>query len=638
MRGWEEGKPGYQERETKSEQGAHVKDISHLQHRTVITMPPRADSGKQQRECWECLRRCLACDGRRPVCECCHSAGIVCPGYEDRRPLTWVTPGNITVTRIRRAGTTSASTKNSAAFKKRCRRERPQLLSPPSEEASTRRRPKETITASNNDGDKATEDGNGPYSTSSGDNGDDEDDNDAREKGDRDEEAVTVCSNQLQSTKMTATTPQPPATSLTVVPSKRRQSVLNEQQSASCIPISLQLDEFELMEAVEYYNHHIFPIISSNQVIPNAFTKRFDKGRVSRLITSNRHALISISIGFRILAVAQIHRLSINPRVVGPASDLWASFFRHVGVAMAALNDEIRQDPKRYLANILRSIHLIASCELFLLNSPHWRAHVSGFMAILQEQGGLSTFIQDQGSSRYIMLSFLVSCIVANTTSSLQNQVVEVTWLDPKELYSLYKASIYPPFLCPPDLFLDILYINRLRLRLPTTSVIYSLPSIQVTVCDILKHIHEFSPLEWIESCGFVNSEGLLLLSNIYQAAVALYAILALSCTSKFHVKRSCQDLKETYRTRLFEALRMAVGSSVRIHSIYWPVVVAGVAASTGTVEERLLVEAHLSLGVNDPYSGAGSLKALAMLRRAWAFGLTEWDECFSEPNVILFS
>lgn len=215
-------------------------------------MPPRADSGKQQRECWECLRRCLACDGRRPVCECCHSAGIVCPGYEDRRPLTWVTPGNITVTRIRRAGTTSASTKNSAAFKKRCRRERPQLLSPPSEEASTRRRPKETITASNNDGDKATEDGNGPYSTSSGDNGDDEDDNDAREKGDRDEEAVTVCSNQLQSTKMTATTPQPPATSLTVVPSKRRQSVLNEQQSASCIPISLQLDEFELMEAVEY--------------------------------------------------------------------------------------------------------------------------------------------------------------------------------------------------------------------------------------------------------------------------------------------------------------------------------------------------------------------------------------------------
>lgn len=227
---------------------------------------------------------------------------------------------------------------------------------------------------------------------------------------------------------------------------------------------------------------------------------------------------------------------------------------------------------------------------------------------------------------------------MVNTTSSLQNQVIEATCLDPKELYDLYKVSIYPPFPCPPDLFLDILYINRLRLRLPTTSTVYSLPSIQVTVCDILKRIHEFSAMDWIESSGFPNSDDFILLSNIYQAAVALYASLALPCTSKFHVRRSCEDLKQTYRAQLFNALRMAVGSPVRIHTVYWPVVVAGVAASSGTVEERMLVEEHLDMGVNDPYSGSGSLKALAILRRAWASGKTEWDDCFSEPNVILFS
>ncbi|KAL7818537.1 hypothetical protein V8C26DRAFT_420060 [Trichoderma gracile] len=540
-------------------------------------MPPKADADKQQQECWECLRRCLACDGRRPVCDCCRSAGIVCPGYEDRRPLTWVTPGNITVTRIRRGRTASTAAPTAVALKTRRYRERPRLLLSTTERESTKiRQEVAAASPSTNDG-KVTDDDTDTNVESIADTHDHENEDDDREEGDGGEEEGTISRDQLQSTEVTATTrPHTPATNLALVPHQRQYNMPTKRQSVSCIPISLQQDEFELMEAVEYYNHHIYPIISSNQVIPNAYARRFDKTRVAELNPSNRHALISISIGFRILAVAQIHRLSINPRVVGPASDLWTSFFRHVGLAMAALNDEIRQHPKRYLANIFRSIHLIASSELFLLNSPHWRAHVSGFMAILQEQGGLGTFIKDPGGSRYIVLSFLVSCIVANTTSSLQHQILEVACLNPKELYSLFKVSIYPPFLCPPDLFLDILYINRLRLQLPTTSVIYSLPS--------------------------------------------------------------CRDLKQIYRAQLFEALRTAVGSSVRIHSIYWPVVVAGVAASSGTVEEKMLVEGHLKMGINDPFSGAGSLKALAMLKRAWAFGLTEWNECFSEPNVILFS
>lgn len=227
---------------------------------------------------------------------------------------------------------------------------------------------------------------------------------------------------------------------------------------------------------------------------------------------------------------------------------------------------------------------------------------------------------------------------MANTTSSLANQISEATCLDPKEVYNLYKMSIYPPFLCPPSLFLDILYINRLRLRLPTTSVIYSLPSIQVTVCDIMKHIHDFSATDWIESSDFPNHDEFLLLAHIYQAALALYAFLTLPCMSKFHSRISCQDLRHIYRAQLFDKLRMAIGSPVRIHSIYWPVVVAGVVASSGTVEERMLVEEHLNMGVNDPYSGSGSLKALAILRRAWASGKTEWNDCFSEPHVILFS
>ncbi|KAL7947389.1 hypothetical protein V8C42DRAFT_317643 [Trichoderma barbatum] len=390
------------------------------------------------------------------------------------------------------------------------------------------------------------------------------------------------------------------------------------------------------MEAVDYYNQLILPVISSNHLIPNAYSMRFNKNHMFRLMPSNRHSLISISIGIRILTVTQNHRLSINPRNAGPASDLWAAFFRHVGLALAALNNEMRGKPEKYLANVFRSIHLIASSELFLLNSPHWRAHVRGFMSIFQQHGGLGTFLKMPGNSKYMILSFLRSCIVANTTSSLQNQVIEVTYLDPTELYNLYKANIYTPFSCPPNLFLDILYINRLRLRLPTTSAVYSMPLIQVTVCDVVKHIHEFSAFDRIQSSAFPKADDFLLLSSIYQAAVALYATLALPCSLGFHVAESCQDLKQKYRAKLFVSLRMAMGSSIRIHTIYWPVVVAGVAASSGTIEEQMLVEEYLNIGAKNPYSDSGSLKALAILRRAWASGKTEWDDCFSEPNIIL--
>ena len=51
--------------------------------------------------CWECRRRRLVCDGAQPVCTKCRSARIVCPGYADKKPLTWLAPGQV-MSRTRR--------------------------------------------------------------------------------------------------------------------------------------------------------------------------------------------------------------------------------------------------------------------------------------------------------------------------------------------------------------------------------------------------------------------------------------------------------------------------------------------------------------------------------------------------------
>ncbi|OLN88995.1 hypothetical protein CCHL11_06035 [Colletotrichum chlorophyti] len=66
---------------------------------TTRAAPPSTSSAPKEperRRCWECLRRRLVCDAVRPVCNKCRVSGIVCPGYDDKKPLTWLTPGKVT--------------------------------------------------------------------------------------------------------------------------------------------------------------------------------------------------------------------------------------------------------------------------------------------------------------------------------------------------------------------------------------------------------------------------------------------------------------------------------------------------------------------------------------------------------------
>lgn len=46
-------------------------------------------------QCWECQRRDSPCDGKTPICGNCSSAGMVCPGFTNNRPLTWLRTGMI---------------------------------------------------------------------------------------------------------------------------------------------------------------------------------------------------------------------------------------------------------------------------------------------------------------------------------------------------------------------------------------------------------------------------------------------------------------------------------------------------------------------------------------------------------------
>lgn len=69
-----------------------------------------AESGTektQRRHCWECLRRRLVCDSTHPICIRCSTRGVICPGYDNSKPLKWLSPGRVTSRNRRLKGASS---------------------------------------------------------------------------------------------------------------------------------------------------------------------------------------------------------------------------------------------------------------------------------------------------------------------------------------------------------------------------------------------------------------------------------------------------------------------------------------------------------------------------------------------------
>lgn len=59
---------------------------------TVVASKAKA----ARKQCWECHRRRLVCDSSLPGCNKCRAAGVECPGYGEKKPLKWLTPGKVT--------------------------------------------------------------------------------------------------------------------------------------------------------------------------------------------------------------------------------------------------------------------------------------------------------------------------------------------------------------------------------------------------------------------------------------------------------------------------------------------------------------------------------------------------------------
>ncbi|KAL1874235.1 hypothetical protein Daus18300_003599 [Diaporthe australafricana] len=195
-----------------------------------------------------------------------------------------------------------------------------------------------------------------------------------------------------------------------------------------------------------------------------------------------------------------------------------------------------------------------------------------------------------------------------------------------------YGGRLFSFQMCPPPLFIEIIKINHLRTRALEDGRSEAGFRLQ-EACNILDHIHAFSPEGWSESKP-CSKEGWMLVGNIYQAAVSLYCILSLQSLSVLPCSSELQTQCTEHGRVLQVLLSEALSSPKTRISLIWPLVLLGVQAANDDAAMRAFVSERLPemsyhIGSNVP------MVAKAVLERFWASGATRWDACFDRPYAF---
>ncbi|RFU73025.1 hypothetical protein TARUN_9234 [Trichoderma arundinaceum] len=571
-------------------------------------------------QCWECLRRESPCDGRIPVCGNCSAAGMVCPGYNNSRPLTWLPTGKVSrLQKVKiRPGAAAAAARHSrrspgATRSPKSTPERGASVS----STSPRSRRRKANTNSDRSSDAGTISDASPGDSTSGliaavkktilRGGECEDDD---EHG--------SCPQKKRDSRLQLAT------------GRRRFGFGPTGDSGQIhIPPDLRPEQWDFVDAIQYYNNLLLPRLRARQIVQNpAWIVELNGDALQALSTANRHCILAIAVGYRIMCVSIIHSLSLEPTTTGPAAHLWLEFYRHIGKSIHALNDEIQRSYPGNVLNIFSSMAHLMSAEVLVSNSLSWRLHADGYLLLIKHCGGLRK-LMSSSTTPLLMQSFVIGITVFNTTSPSHAQMVDACNFDVDDVMALYEIGSSPLFYCPAPLFRELFLINRLRLEAATSDGV-SEPSL----CEVLHRIDMYPVPLMSEPMDEKRANDLLLVSLLFKSAVAVFGALTLPCTSQCSSCKPCAELQRVHRANLLHLLDTTSEFLPLLDHILWPVVVAGTAAATGAVADQMLVEMYLLNGVRDPFTGGCTSAALATMRRFWASGKTGWDECFDQPHA----
>lgn len=251
--------------------------------------------------------------------------------------------------------------------------------------------------------------------------------------------------------------------------------------------------------------------------------------------------------------------------------------------------------------------------------------------------------------------------------------------LTAEEIHHVFTFSLYSDVPCSSHVFADLIRINRLRALVAAGASVRGF--IRPAARQIYHHIADFSVTDWEEPYGVPDKPEARLLCRLFQQAVLLYGLLTLpplgpadessnlpSPEASDGDEGGCRDdandedgdgdidFDEQQQQQLvhaamtpppsIESLRAEILALVREilplipkrpTSLAWPLAVVGVtltgdddAAAREFVTQTLRqISTH-----RDAYYGP--TLALNKLRKFWASGKTDWEDCYDEACSVM--
>ncbi|KAJ6788162.1 hypothetical protein PWT90_09599 [Aphanocladium album] len=304
-----------------------------------------------------------------------------------------------------------------------------------------------------------------------------------------------------------------------------------------------------------------------------------------------------------------------------------ASHKYHVYTAQALLelSRDIRDPDKFAEKQVLHRISLHIASDISLC-SPDLRHHLKGFIAVLKVVGGMQTALENNQVHKVRLWLIIIAIIMTNTTSPAYDQMAVESCFTSVDIYLLQAQSFMGDFPCPIQLLLCISGINDLRRRIASGACVGQ--KMQTATQAMLLNIDSFQPHAWQGLPGMPEPEIYLMLAAAFKRATGLYGMMTLASHAGISFDAP-QRISDAYA--IVETASLAVKMIGYHIALTWPVVVAGAAAGGAPVGlqadvEDLLCKISRSIAASD-----GILLTHQCLRRFWASGKTEWDECFTQ-------
>ena len=196
----------------------------------------------------------------------------------------------------------------------------------------------------------------------------------------------------------------------------------------------------------------------------------------------------------------------------------------------------------------------------------------------------------------------------------------------------IYKYMSHPGLNCPSELFSSLHDLTHLRLQADRGASISAV--IRPITRNVFANIARFDPSVWTEFYFLPDKPEVATLAKLFQISVALYGLFTLP-TSNVPLPCGCRSQTEL-RNKLFELIKQLWDAPGCRYTLNWPIAILGFSLKEdGSQADKDLVLAWLTCLASDLTVTQPSTIA-AKLRTFWASGLSQWEDCWQEPFVVI--